>query len=341
MSVDTLITDARSYTKALSDQATAAISSAVTAVERVGYTGLSFAGMTLPAPPPSSVTLDTPVLDTVTLDLPSEPTNALVFQDISPVETGTLPELTAEAPTITLPTEPAALAQFTQAAPTINTSFVFPEPPSQLMNPLIDAPTITTRSEPDKPQVLLPGFEAVAPTNTTEAPTDLQGSFDAAYRNAAPSTIAMLEGQVDAMLAKYNPKFHEQMAAIESQLEVFLQGGTGFTPAVENAIYERARAKSNAEGRRVRDTAYTEAARMGFSMPTGALLSAVQVARQAASDNNAQAGREIVIKQAELEQQNLQFAVTQSTNLRQIMVSASLNYHQNLITINGDRKSVV
>lgn len=335
MSVDTLINDARTFTAGLATTAKDAIASAITAVERVGYTALTYSGSTLPAPPPSTITATLPTLDTVTLDLPAEPSDTLVFQDISPVEPGDLPTLDAEAPTIKLPDEPAALAQFTQVAPVINTSFVFPEPPSQLMNPLLDAPTITNRDEPDKPQVLLPMFSTAAPVDDTQAPEDLQATFDAAYRNAAPSTIAMLDGYVDAMLTKYNPRFHEQMAAIEEQLEAFLQGGTGFTPAVENAIYERARSKNNAESRRARDTAYSDAARMGFTMPPGALLSAVQVSRQAAFDNNAQANREIVVKQAELEQQNLQFAVTQSMNLRQTVLSASLNYHQNLITING------
>lgn len=333
--VSELTTEAKNFTSSLTADATAAIDSAVKAVERVGYTALSFTGVTLPAPPPSSITLSPPILDTITLDLPVEPNTELVFQDISPIEVGTLPTLSVTAPTITLPTEPAALAGFTQVAPVISTNFVFPEPPAQLLNPLIDAPVIADRDEPDKPQVLLPSFTAVAPINDTVAPDDLAGTFDAAYRNAAPSTIAMLDGYVDAMLTKFNPRFHDQMAAIEAQLDRYLAGGTGFTPAVENAIYERARQKNSAETRRNVDAAYAEAARMGFTLPSGALTSAIQAARQSGSDNNAQANREIVIKQAEIEQQNLQFAVTTSTGLRTTLISASLNYHQNLISING------
>jgi hypothetical protein len=167
------------------------------------------------------------------------------------------------------------------------------------------------------------------------APTDHKEQFQAAYQGAAPSFIAMLDGQVDAMLAKFNPRYAEQMGRIETQLATYLQGGTGLAPAVENAIYERARSKSSAEIRRVSDAAYSEAAARGFTLPTGALMASLQTARQAGSDNNAAAAREIVVIQAEMEQKNLQFAVSTSANLRQTMLSAALGYHQNLISING------
>jgi hypothetical protein len=145
----------------------------------------------------------------------------------------------------------------------------------------------------------------------------------------------MLNGQVDAMLSKHNPRYHEQMAKIETQLAKYLEGGTGLSASVENAIYERARSKNNAETRRTRDTALLDAAGRGFTLPTGALMSLIQRSRQAGADNNAVAAREIVVMQAEMEQKNLQFAVTTSTGLRTAMLSAALNYHQNLISING------
>ena len=140
---------------------------------------------------------------------------------------------------------------------------------------------------------------------------------------------------MDAELAKSNPQFHSQMAAIEAQLTKYLAGGTGPNAAVEDAIYSRARGKNDAESRRTQDAAWGSAADRGFTLPDGALYSALQVARQGGADNNARQANEIVVMQAEMEQKNLQFAVTQSAALRGVILNATLNYMQNLVSING------
>ena len=182
---------------------------------------------------------------------------------------------------------------------------------------------------------MLPAFTAVTPTDTTVAPTNLDTTFGNAYSGAAPSMVTMVNGYVDAMLTQRNPQYNAQMAAIEAQLTKYLAGGTGLNAAVENAIYARAQSKNDAEARRVRDAAYAEAASRGFTLPSGALMSAMQTARQAGADNNAKAATEITVLQAEMEQKNLQFAVTTSTALRTTVLNATLSYMQNLNQLNG------
>ena len=335
MSVESLISSAQGYASSITNQANTAMQAATNSVMAVGYSIPSFTPVALPSAPPQDVNLTMPTLDTVTLDLPAEPTGGLVFQDISPFEAGTAPTFSATMPTVTLPTEPSQVAQFTGIAPTVDTSIVFPSPPSELLNPLIQAPTLTDRAEPDKPQTVLPVFSAVAPVDGSVAPIDYESRFSNAYANATPQTVAMLDGYVDSMLVKFNPEYKNQMSAIEAQLSKYLAGGTGLNPAVENAIYERARIKNAADARRVRDATIKDAAAMGFTMPTGAMTAAIQSARQAGADNNAAAAREIVVMQAEMEQKNLQFAVTTSAGLRTALLNAALSYHQNLISING------
>lgn len=335
MSVETLISDARGYAASVAGDASGAMQDASNAVAAIGFVVPSFTPVAMPDTPPADIAVTLPTLDTVTLDLPAEPGTELVFQDISDFDAGSAPVLSATLPTVTLPTEPSQVAQFTQVAPTIDTSIAFPEPPDALLNPLIDAPTITERDEPEKPVTSLPGFSAVAPLDTTQAPTDYEDRFASAYRDATPATVAMLDGYVDAMLAKFNPRYHEQMGKIEAQLSTYLAGGTGLNPAVENAIFERARDKNAAEARRVREASTREAAAAGFTMPNGAMLATIQQARQAGADNNARAAGEIVVLQAEMEQKNLQFAVTTSVGLRTALLNATLSYHQNMISING------
>lgn len=335
MSVTSLLSDAKAYTATLTDQASTAMDDAISSVRAIGYVIPGYYPAILPSTPPVPATTTAPTLDTVNLELPTEPPNTLEFQDISEIVAGTLPELTATSPTITLPTQPSSLAEFLQTVPNIDTDIIFPEPPSILMNPLIEAPVTTERSEPAKPTVSLPGFDAVAPSGLPAAPTDYEARYTAAYRDAAPSTIAMMDGYVDAELIKLNPQYHVQMAAIEAQLSAYLAGGTGLNAAVEDAIYSRARGKNDAENRRTQEAAWSTAAERGFTLPDGALYSALQQARQGGADNNARQVNEIVVMQAEIEQKNLQFAVTTSTGLRTTMVQAALSYHQNLITING------
>lgn len=333
--VSGLISTAQEYTNTLVGQATSAMTATSGAVSAVGYSLPVFRDATLPAPPPATINTDLPTLDSIELVLPSEPSTTLTFQDISPVDVSGAPTLSAAVPTLELPTKPSQVADFGGTMPAINTNIAFPEPPAALLNPLIDAPVLTTHDVPVKPSIMLPAFTSVAPVNDTEAPTNLDVTLANSYATAAPSFVTAMDGYVDNMLAKRNPQYAAQMAAIEAQLTKYLAGGTGLNAAVENAIYERARSKNNAEALRVRNSAYSDAAGRGFTLPTGALMSAMQTARQAAADTNARAAGEIVVMQAEMEQKNLQFAVTTSTGLRTALLNATLSYHQNLVSING------
>lgn len=314
-------------------------------IANVGFTAISFSGVTLPKAPEIPDPITAPILSPVNLDLPAEPSTALEFQPISPIEVGTVPTLSATVPTVNLPNLPSQLADFTETAPNIKTDYVFPDVPDELANPLIAAPSLGTYTAPTAPTIALPSFDGVAPTADMTPPTDLAGSLERAYRGASPLFVSALQGQMDAMLATHNPQFHTQMERIEAQLQRYLDGGSGLEPSVEAAIYERSRQRQDAEARRAADTAWQETASRGFTVPGGAVFSGLRRSRQAAADNNAVASREIVVQQAEMEQRNLQFAVTASSALRQAMLGAALSYHGNLVTLNGQAleyaKSVV
>lgn len=260
-----------------------------------------------------------------------EPVGELLTPDLA---MDPAPENTLERPVFADIPRPNQLRNMNMSAPTINTSFAFPSPPAAL-DIHIDVPTTGTYTMPDRPELMLPAFSAMKPTDDVTAPADYVEKLSAAYREQAPGMYAALSGQMDAMLTKINPRFNEQMAAIETRLAKFMEGGSALTAAVEDAIYERTRSKVSAETRRVRDAAYADAARRGFVLPDGVLNSSVNQARVAGMDASARAAADIAIKQAELEQQNAQFAVTTSLTLRNAVMSAAISYHSNLISING------
>lgn len=291
------------------------------------------------AKPPGVDTGEAPeVPRQIDLELPEPPGEGPVYQDITDFNAtsvaGVTPENTAIVPVIKLPNQPSTLKEFVETVPT----FVlpkFPTPPSELTDRTILPPELATRAALVAPDILLPQapseFTGVLPV----APTNLTGEFQRAYSDQRTSVVAEVNGYIDAQLAKLNPRYHTQMSAIESQLDIYLAGGTGLNPEIEDAIYYRAQAKNDLEAKRVQDSLMADTAARGFTLPSGAMFSGLVRARQDAANNNRKQASDIAIAQAEMEQKNLQFAVTTSAGMRTAMVNAMLSYMQNLSTING------
>jgi hypothetical protein len=329
-----LITSAQATANSMRDQALAATRSATDALGNITFVGFGFNGPTLPdyqqpGSPPTA-----PVIPTVTYTAGTAPA-AKDYQSIKDLDLSGQPTFNIQPPTPNFPQQPAQLPGSMLAPPSINTSIPFPTPPAALINPIISELVLPDRAEPSKPQTTLPGFTAITPIDTSVAPTGVDTTFANAYSSAAPGTMTMVSGYVDAMLAKYSPQYSSQLAALEAQLSKYMAGGTALNPDIENAIYARAQAKNDVEAKRVQDAAFADTAARGFTMPSGALMSTLALARRDAANANAKAANEIAIAQAEMEQKNLQFAVTTSSNLRTVMLNASLSYMQNLVGING------
>ena len=245
--------------------------------------------------------------------MPAEPTNS------------------ATLPNVVEPTRPTGVGQFTKQAPTLGSLPELPAVPAPIT---ITPPTLSDIVLPARPTRTTPVFGAVAPGGAPDAPA-LDGALEAKYAGASSMMVSAINGQLDAWMARNDPSYHARLSSLQAKLDTYMQGGTALNPAVENAIYERSRAKVDAEAKRMQGDAFLSAARRGFTLPDGALMSAVQQARQVGADNNAKAAVEIAVMQAEMEQKNLQFAVTTIASLHKVAVDASLAYHQNLISING------
>lgn len=247
---------------------------------------------------------------------------------------GVAPVLTASKPAFRDPLRPSSLPGFYKSAPTIG-DLTVPPSPDALSSMNLVPPTLTDIVVPPAPSVVLPEFLATAPNTDIAAPTDFAATFAANYANMSVSMRNNLNAAVDAYLNKINPEFSTQMARLESKLAEYLEGGTGLSPEVEQAIFNRARDKTNGEYLRTRDQIMKDGAAAGFTIPGGAQYAALARARQGAADNNARAALDIAIKQAELEQANVQFAVTQSANLRGVVLNAAAAFLSSMVQING------
>lgn len=89
-------------------------------------------------------------------------------------------------------------------------------------------------------------------------------------------------------------------------------GGTGLAPAVEQQIWDKARDRTGVSLQGATDTILADTAARGFSLPQGATIAALNKAFRDARMADAEAARDIAIKQAELAQQNTQFAIQQA-----------------------------
>jgi len=288
----------------------------------------------LPAAPNALALPVIPLINPVYLDampgLPARP-------DIQPPDSVFNQEMprapTAAGISINAPVRPSQTPRFDKIAPAIRTNFPAPVAPDAFS---IGAPRMSSISLPSTPTRSSPVFSGVRPDDVGAAP-DVGMEFNLAWTSASASFRSMVASEVDGFMSDVNPQYRAQLDALEAKLAEFVRGDTetGFSPAVERAIYGRSQARQDAEAKRVADEAMTRAARMGFTLPSGALMGAINRGRQAAADNNAQASREIVVMQAEMQQKNLQFALSMSAQLRQTMVQARISYHGNVIQLNA------
>ncbi len=331
--VDSIIAEARLYASNTQGQAQASIVDAMGWISRLG-TPVSIKldplpTLTVPEPPELAEIPEFKEIRPKEITQPEGARSALTVPTIDGIEA---PVNTATAPVFDEPQKPSEFSEEAPKQPTVNTTFSFPDAPSLDLGL---TPTTGNYTAPEAPEFVLPEFLGVSPGAAPDAPTDLSGQFAQAYSQQSPAMFAALSGQLDAFMVSMSPQHHNALATLEAKLATFMQGGTALPPAVEDAIYARTRGKLDAEYRRARDGIYDEATKRGFTLPDGAVNSAVAQARIGASDNNAKAAAEIAVKQAELEQQNMQFAVTTSMTLRNAALSASISYHQNLVAING------
>lgn len=213
---------------------------------------------------------------------PADPT-------LTPVAGLSLPEapefLTAD-PTLATIAAPAPFTDAAPAAPALTTLTLPAEPDAALPS----APTLRSLALPVVPQLNLPFFSA------TLDPAPLTPAATFSYTEAAYTS--------------------ELLTSLNSRLVEFVAGAsTGLSAAVEQALWDRGRAREAALLYRAREQAARGFSARGFSLPPGALVELITQADQIAIDKGASLSRDIMVKQAELEQANFQFAFGQAVAL--------------------------
>ena len=336
--VDSLVRDARNYTWNLLNRASQELGYAMQAVEGINEGGVYHLPLVNIEPPhvedPGTVPAYSGVRYTFDKFTTPAPTLPPVGDLALPPDPGVVPDVEVFSP----PGKPTGSADdgLLRGVPNIDDMPTVPPAPDLLGEIRgIPVPALVDVVIPPIPAYRAPEFTGSHPVFDAEMPTDLDATMRAQYETISPVMRDAVTSQIDVFIDRQFPNYRAGLAKIEDRLNTYLAGGSALSSEIENAIYARTLDKTNAEARRGSDKAWTEAAKAGYTMPTAYLLAKKQDIDQMRRDNNARAAIDIAVKQAELEQHNLQFAVTQSTALRQVAISSALSYYSGLVQING------
>jgi len=260
-------------------------------IENAGNQLLDIPDITVDVLPVSTsitpVTLpDAPVAPDLNTDFPAAPTEP-TLTDVSALTIPDAPVFTADLPDIDLNiTPPTALSAIIPTAPELD-AIVMP-----------DAPTITLPSVPSAFAINLPDAPVLTIADFNDTLDDLASPPSGTFTFVEPAYSSTLLDGLKAFLTEW------------------VNGAaTGLDPAVEQGIWDRAREREDLSATRAIDTIRSNMAGRGFAVPQGAMQTAIQLAMQDAANKDSGLSREVMLKQADLEQQNRQFAVTTGVQL--------------------------
>lgn len=128
---------------------------------------------------------------------------------------------------------------------------------------------------------------------------------------------------------------------LRAALEARLAGGTGLSPEVEAGIWDRSREREAVLAQAQVDEATLQDEALGFDFPTGALQGRLEVVSQEYFNKVSGLSRDIAIKQADLEQQNLKDAQAGLVQLYQTLATEEVEHWRALISQNDATRNYV
>ena len=285
-------------TEIIDDTSTLALEAqdrALAAIEKLGNFNINLQPIDTPSIPVPTLVI--PAIGVAPPDPPELTTNF----PATPLE----PVLT-DVPLITVPDEP----EFLNVAPVL-LDIPVPDP---LTATLPAEPTLTTVMIPVSPDLVFPAVPILADFNLPDAPTIDLPLFEA--------SIGSLPIAPDTEFAWAEVEYSTQLlSTMNTKLLGYVNGAsTGLDPVVEEAIYNRARDRQAELTQGTIDEANRNIASKGFRVPNGVLVKIVQQALQEKLQKDSDISRDIMIKQAELEQTNFQFAFTTAVQLESKLI---------------------
>lgn len=160
-----------------------------------------------------------------------------------------------------------------------------------------------------------------------EIPRTAEAASLATFYELSTAVINQLAGLYTGWITEYLPDNTQYFDQAQAKIsEMLTTGGTGINPHVEAQIWERDRSRILKDADRAEQEVIATWAARRFPLPPGAATWQVLQVRKDAGDKIAQASRDVAIKQAEIEIENVRFAVKEAKDLWLGAVNAAADY---------------
>lgn len=215
-----------------------------------------------------------------------------------------------------------SISTFSEVAPTLS----IPTAPTLSYGVAPSIPAIGAVSVPDAPDVTMPAL----PTYLTLTPVAFGGV------DLREDWLDKLETMPELQIVQptpfsyaLGPKYASDLLAdLKAKLESRLAGGTGLDPAVEQAIWDRARSRETSIAQANVDEVMRAGDALGYQLPSGALAAQLRAAQQDYFDKLSGLSRDVSIKQADLEQANLKDTIESGMRMEGMLIDYSVKIEQ-------------
>ena len=198
---------------------------------------------------------------------------------------------------------------FTVEMPALN----FKQAPELTIGQAPALPQVRDVAVPDAPDVVLPDApQFLQLTTHSFAGVNLHEDWLEKLDNIPELSILQPAPFAYAPGARYASQLMDNLKA---QLNARIHGGTGLAPAVEQAIWGRARDRETQIALAREQEVLRGAEALGFPLPSGVLAGQLADARREYHDKLSGLSRDIAIKQADMEQQNLKDTIQTALQL--------------------------
>ena len=345
----TNITDQNiAFGKEMGDLTEAAVSKAQTAAEGfaqpgpIGNSGGVNVGPgtdTPFAPPLHGFTIDNPEIFQGQFVEPVDKPEAPVLDQVHQAQ---IPDVPGNAPDINTSglfsvTKPVAFSGVAPQAPFVGAPLQ-PIPTPDIND--VQSPDLVDIQTHEAPQITLPNFNGGVPNQAPQLDKDLVALFNNTYDSTLPNMVTAVQSNVDFFFDTLYPQQKARMELLEARIAKDLQGGTGYSETVRQAIHDRARSEIAKGLVSAERDALQASARRGFLIPDGVATALISAAVREANDRIARAELEITHKIADQEQANAQFALQQAVQLRLAIRDGALQYTGTMIQLNGQALNI-
>ena len=146
------------------------------------------------------------------------------------------------------------------------------------------------------------------------------------YEDERRALEALIEGAFNDFLATYFPNRKYYNDAMDWCDRAIVQGGTGMNTDVEQALWQRDRARILGDSFRTEDEAMATWSNKRFPLPPGALTNQVNQIRLDAGKKLAESSRTVMTKSWDSELENIKFAVKTIVDQIKVALDAAGDY---------------